>query len=273
LIITAAALIGYGLAYQRVKSRGEDPDHLTNIFIYGLISGLIGARLFYVLFNLPDYLPRPSDMIAIWQGGLSIHGGLTGAIIAGAIYTRRYNINFWHWADMIVPSIILGQAIGRWGNYVNQEAFGTPTNLPWAIYIEPAKRPLEYIAAEYFHPTFLYESIWNLLGFGLLIYMAKRQQLNPLKWPAGSLLLIYGIYYSVGRTAIEALRADALMLGPVIAAQLGGAVIIAVCAALLVSRRRAAESTFGATVKPFKKPAVKNKKKPSGKKAGSGSGK
>jgi phosphatidylglycerol---prolipoprotein diacylglyceryl transferase len=259
------------LAYQRVKARGEDPEHLTNIFIYGLISGLIGARLFYVLFNLSGYLASPGEIIAIWQGGLSIHGGLTGAIAATVIYTRRNAINFWSWSDMIVPSVILAQAIGRWGNYVNQEAFGSPTDLPWGIYIEPAKRPLEYIASDYFHPTFLYESIWNLLGFALLVYLTKRQRLNPLKWPAGSLLLIYGIYYSVGRTAIEALRADALMWGPVAAAQLGGVAIIIVCSALLVLKRRAAESAPVATVKPLKKPAAKVKKKPSGKKTGSGS--
>ncbi|HEB13042.1 MAG TPA: prolipoprotein diacylglyceryl transferase [Actinobacteria bacterium] len=238
LIITSAVLIGYAIAHRRVKSRGQDPEHLTNILIIALVSAVIGARLYYVLFSLSDYLANPVEIFAIWHGGLAIHGALIGGILSTVWYTRRYGLNFWLWADLIIPSMILGQAIGRWGNYMNQEAFGSPTSLPWAIYISPVRRPAEFAGFSHFHPTFLYESIWNLLGFALLMYLSHRQRLQPKAWPTGSLLLVYGIYYSIGRGMIEGLRTDSLMLGPIRVAQLISVIIIVGCAGLLYSWRR-----------------------------------
>ena len=239
LIITAAVLTGYAVAYKRVQKRGQDPDHLVNILIYGLISAVIGARLYYVLFNLSDYLKHPAEIPAVWHGGLAIHGGLIGGLLAGYIYTRRHRLDFWYWADLIAPSIILGQAIGRWGNYFNQEAFGAPTRLPWGIFIEPMKRPPELMRYSHFHPTFLYESLWNLAGFALLLYLARRQTDRPAAWPPGSIFLAYAIYYSVGRGLIEGLRTDSLMLGPVRVAQLASIVIIIACSTVLFLWRQA----------------------------------
>lgn len=233
LIITAAVLAGYLVAYLRVKNRGEDPDHLINILIYGLISAIIGARIYYVLFSLADYVHRPLEVLTIWHGGLAIHGALIGGIISTVVYTRLHRLNFWYWADIIAPSIILGQAIGRWGNFINQEAFGGPTNLPWGIYIEPAKRPIELMGFTHFHPTFLYESLWNIIGFGLLLYLSTRQKARPALWPSGSIFLVYAIYYSIGRFFIEGLRTDSLMLGPIRIAQLVGLLVIIGCSALL----------------------------------------
>ena len=253
LIITAAVVIGYAIAYKRVKDRGQDPEHLTNILIYGLISAIIGARAYYVLFSLKDYLSNPVEALAVWHGGLAIHGALTGGIISTTIYARRHGLDFWYWADLMAPSIILGQAIGRWGNWMNQEAFGVPTKLPWAIYIEPSKRPLEFSAFSHFHPAFLYESLWNVLGFGLLLYLSRRQRADKRLWPTGSVFLAYGIYYSIGRGLIEGLRTDSLMWGPFRAAQWASAGIIIVCA-IILWRRRAATAVPGRTPKAKKVP-------------------
>ncbi len=245
LIITSAVLVGYIVAYRRVVSRGEEPDHLTNILVYGLIAAIIGARAYYVLFSLSDYIDRPAEIFAIWHGGIAIHGALIGALGATYIYARRHRLNFLKWADLLIPSMILGQAIGRWGNYMNQEAFGGPTNLPWAIFIDPIKRPAALAEFEYFHPTFLYESIWNLAGFALLIYLSRRQIRAPRLWPAGSIFIVYCIYYSVGRGLIEGLRTDSLMLGPIRIAQLVSLVAVIGGAALLVKWRRAAQEAGG----------------------------
>ena len=225
------------VAYWRVKSRGQNPDHLSNILIYGLISALVGARLYYVIFSFSNYVNNPAEIFAIWHGGLAIHGALIGGILSTAIYTKRHAINFWYWADLIIPSVILGQAIGRWGNYMNQEAFGSPTSLPWGIYISAPHRPVELAQYTHFHPTFFYESVWNLLGFGLLIYLSHRQKLHPKAWPAGSILLAYGIYYSFGRGLIEGLRTDSLMLGSIRVAQLISVIIIIVCVSLMYNWR------------------------------------
>ncbi|MDP1808911.1 MAG: prolipoprotein diacylglyceryl transferase [Actinomycetota bacterium] len=246
LIITAAVLAGYAVAYRRVKARGQDPEHLINILVYGLISAIVGARFYYVLFSLADYLPRPAEALAVWHGGLAIHGALIGGIISTVVYTRRHGLNFWYWADILAPSIILGQAIGRWGNYMNQEAFGGPTRLPWGIYIEPAKRPLEWARFSHFHPTFLYESLWSLAGFAILLYLSRRQTARPASWPNGSILLVYAIYYSIGRFFVEGLRTDSLMLGPIRVAQLVSLALIIICSTVLWRWRAASQGSAGA---------------------------
>lgn len=233
LIITAAVLAGYAVAYRRVKARGQDPDHLINILVYGLISAIVGARLYYVLFSAADYLARPAEIFAVWHGGLAIHGALIAGLASTVVYTRRHGLDFWYWADILAPSIILGQAIGRWGNYMNQEAFGGPTALPWGIYIEPAKRPLELAGFTHFHPTFLYESLWSLAGFAILLYVSRLQTDRPASWPNGSILLVYGIYYSIGRLFIEGLRTDSLMLGPIRVAQLVSLALIIILSTVL----------------------------------------
>ncbi len=226
-------MVGYYVAFKRVRAAGEDPEHLTNILVYGLISALIGARAYYVLFSLSDYIREPGEIIAIWHGGIAIHGALIGAFLATFIYTRRHKLDWLLWMDLMIPSMLLGQAIGRWGNYMNQEAFGTPTDLPWAIFIEPARRPLEFAASTHFHPTFFYESVWNLVGFAILLYLSRLQVRTPVSWPKGSLLLFYGIYYSFGRFFIEGLRTDSLMFGPLRIAQLVSLAAVVGCGALL----------------------------------------
>ncbi|RMF27570.1 MAG: prolipoprotein diacylglyceryl transferase, partial [Cyanobacteria bacterium J083] len=143
--------------------------------------------------------------------GIAIHGAVIGGAIAALIFAKVKKVSFWQLADIVTPGLILGQAIGRWGNFFNSEAFGRPTNLPWKLYIPPSRRPPEYINYDYFHPTFLYESIWNLLVFALLLYLFFWGLKNPHRLKVGTIALVYLIAYSLGRFWIEGLRTDSLM--------------------------------------------------------------
>lgn len=215
LLIASAVLIGTLLAQWEARRRGEDPEPLINLGMVAIIAGLVGARLYYVLFNWGYYEGHPLKIIAVWEGGLAIHGGLIGGIGIGGILAWRRRLPIFTYLDVVAPSIALGQAIGRWGNFFNEEAFGTPTNLPWKLYINPSHRPPHLAEYEYFHPTFLYESMWDLAVFGLLFsVLRKRMQSYP-----GALFLSYLGLYSFGRFFIEGLRIDSLMLGPFRAAQ------------------------------------------------------
>jgi len=237
ILIATGVLLGYLVAYFRTRARGQDPEHISNILVVSIVAAIVGARLYYVIFSFNNYRGNLKEVFAIWHGGLAIHGGIIGALIALIVYTNYQKLDFWYWADLMVPSLILGQAIGRWGNFFNQEAFGYPTKLPWGIYIPPAKRPVGYLAFTHFHPTFLYESLWDILGFILLILLARYQLKKSKLLPAGSILFAYGIYYSFGRFWIEGLRTDSLYLGPLRAAQVISIIIIALSTLLYFYRR------------------------------------
>jgi phosphatidylglycerol:prolipoprotein diacylglycerol transferase len=215
LLIASAVLLGTSLAHREAMRRGEDPDQLLNVIVLGVISALVGARLYYVLFNWGYYSPRPTKILAVWEGGLAIHGGILGGVLATAMYSLRKKLPLLTYLDIMAPPLVLGQAIGRWGNFFNQEAFGTPTNLPWKLYIEPYHRPPQLAAFEFFHPTFLYESVWNLGVFVVLYFLLRRR----MERAPGALSLCYLGLYSLGRFFVEGLRIDSLMLGPVRAAQ------------------------------------------------------
>jgi len=215
LLIATAVLLGTSLAHREAIRRREDPDQLLNVIVLAVMAALVGARLYYVLFNWGYYAPRPFRILAVWEGGLAIHGGILGGALATVIYTVRKKLPTLTYMDIMAPSLVLGQAIGRWGNFFNQEAFGTPTDLPWKLYIEPYYRPPQLAAFEFFHPTFLYESIWDLAVFGVL-YVLLRRRLE--RFP-GALVLCYLGLYSLGRFFVEGLRIDSLMLGPLRAAQ------------------------------------------------------
>jgi phosphatidylglycerol:prolipoprotein diacylglycerol transferase len=223
LMATAMAL-GLWLAYREARRRGTDPDDLLRTSELALLGGLVGARLYYVAFNWDYYSQFPAKIIAVWEGGLAIHGGLLGGLLVGAAYGWWRRLPLAVYLDVVAPSLAVGQGIGRWGNFFNEEAFGTPTTLPWKLYISPPHRPLEYAQAEYFHPTFLYESIWDFFVFGLLL-VARRRGFDR---APGSLFLAYLGLYSAGRFVVEGLRTDSLMLGPIRVAQLASAIGIAV---------------------------------------------
>jgi len=220
LLIASAVIIGVLLSQYLAKRRDVNPELLGDLSIWLVLAAIPGARLYYVAFEWENYAQRPEAIIAIWQGGIAIHGAIIGGAIAALIFARLNRISFWQLADLVSPSLILGQAIGRWGNFFNSEAFGTPTNLPWKLYIPPANRPPQYADESFFHPTFLYESLWNLGVFALLIYLFFWGLRHPQRYRIGTLAFVYMAAYSAGRIWIEGLRTDSLMFGPIQVAQL-----------------------------------------------------
>jgi len=220
LLIASAVIIGLFLSQSLAKRRQIEPELLSDLSIWLVLSAIPGARLYYVAFEWENYAQRPQDIIAIWQGGIAIHGAIIGGVIGTLIFARINRVSFWQLADLVSPSLILGQAIGRWGNFFNSEAFGTPTDLPWKLYIPPANRPLQYVDEAFFHPTFLYESIWNIGVFILLIYLFFWGLRHPQRYRVGTLVFVYMAAYSSGRIWIEDLRTDSLMLGSIEVAQL-----------------------------------------------------
>ena len=219
LLIASAVLIGVSLSGYLAKRRNINPDLLSDLAIWLLVAAIPCARLYYVLFEWQEYAQNPGEIIAIWKGGIAIHGALLGGLIAALIFARIKQLPFWQLADLVAPSLILGQAIGRWGNFFNSEAFGRPTDLPWKLYIAPEYRPHEYPEFAYFHPTFLYESIWNLIVFSILMVLFFRS-LKSQRLKTGTLILVYLIGYSSGRLWIEGLRTDSLLLGSLRIAQI-----------------------------------------------------
>ncbi|MEL6159286.1 MAG: prolipoprotein diacylglyceryl transferase [Cyanobacteria bacterium J06554_11] len=220
LLIASAVLMGVALSQYLAKKRGIDPEKIGDLVIWLVIAAIPSARLYYVLFEWQSYATRPGDILAIWKGGIAIHGAVLGGTLAAWIFSKLNKLSFWQLSDVVAPSLILGQAIGRWGNFFNSEAFGRPTDLPWKLFIPLANRPFGYREFEYFHPTFLYESLWNLGVFGFLLWLFFWGQRNPDKLRAGTLFLTYMIAYSMGRLWIEGLRTDSLMIGPLRIAQL-----------------------------------------------------
>jgi phosphatidylglycerol:prolipoprotein diacylglycerol transferase len=219
LLIACAVLIGVSLSQYLAKRRNVNPELLSDLSIWLVISAIPAARLYYVLFEWSEYAQNPGRIIAIWQGGIAIHGAIIGGTLAALIFAKLKQVSFWQLADLVAPSLILGQAIGRWGNFFNSEAFGRPTNLPWKLYIPPERRPPELASFEYFHPTFLYESLWDLMVFSLLIMLFFRGLSGKLRLRVGTLFMVYLVAYSLGRFWIEGLRTDSLMLGPLRIAQ------------------------------------------------------
>ncbi|BAZ47854.1 prolipoprotein diacylglyceryl transferase [Nostoc sp. NIES-4103] len=219
LLIATAVLIGVSLSQYLAKRRNVNPDLLSDLSIWLVIGAIPAARLYYVLFQWSEYAQYPERIIAIWQGGIAIHGAIIGGTIAALIFAKLKQVSFWQMADLVAPSLILGQAIGRWGNFFNSEAFGDPTNLPWKLYIPLESRPPELASFEYFHPTFLYESLWDLMVFALLLTLFFRGVAGKLRLRVGTLFMVYLATYSLGRLWIEGLRTDSLMLGPLRIAQ------------------------------------------------------
>ena len=220
LLIATAVLIGVILSQYLAKRRNINPDLLSDLVIWLVIAAIPSARLYYVLFQWQEYAGNPGDIIAIWRGGIAIHGAIIGGLIAAVIFTKLKKVSFWQMTDLVAPSLILGQAIGRWGNFFNSEAFGAPTDLPWKLYIPPANRPPALASFDHFHPTFLYESLWNVMVFALLITLFFKGFPGKRKLKTGTIFLVYLVAYSLGRLWIEGLRTDSLMLGPLRVAQI-----------------------------------------------------
>ena len=220
VLIASAVLIGVSLSQYLASRRQIDPELIGDLAIWLVIGAIPCARLYYVAFEWESYANDPGSIIAIWKGGIAIHGAILGGLIAALLFAKVKQIPFWLLADVVAPSLILGQAIGRWGNFFNSEAFGRPTDAPWKLYIPPERRPFGYESYDYFHPTFLYESLWNLMVFILLITLFFRGLKGKPPLKPGTIFLVYLGAYSSGRIWIEGLRMDSLMLGPLRIAQL-----------------------------------------------------
>ena len=212
LLIASAVLIGVNLSQYLAKQRDIDPSLIQKLTIWLVVTAIPCARLYYVIFQWSEYARNPGNILAIWKGGIAIHGAIIGGLVTTIVFARWHRISFWKLVDIVAPSLILGQAIGRWGNFFNSEAFGAPTNLPWKLYIPIQQRPPGFESFEYFHPTFLYESLWNLSVLCLLLTLFARAAKPNSQIKDGTIFLVYLVTYSIGRFWIEGLRTDSLML-------------------------------------------------------------
>ena len=188
----------------------QKEEILWGLSSWAIIGGIIGARIYHVLSSLPSYLLHPLNILAIWNGGLGIWGAIAGGIIGALFYLKKQRQNPMYWLDLASVVLPLGQAIGRWGNFLNQEIFGTPTNLPWGIYIKPENRPSNFINFNKFHPLFLYESILDLVLFFILLTLYKKYSKTS---PKGIFLSLYLGGYSAIRFYLEYLRPDSWKIG------------------------------------------------------------
>lgn len=238
--IVVAIASAIWLAGREARRRGLDPEFISEAAIWAVPAGILGARAYEVLvLQWPYYRLHPLEIPAIWQGGLAIHGGLIGGLLAGYLFVRRRRADFWQWADVVAPGIILAQAIGRWGNFFNQEAYGAQAP-DWIMRLLPSViREGMFIDGAYRHPTFLYESLWNLAAFGLLYAFQRRSHHR------GAVFFAYLVLYNLGRFFIESIRMDSsFIFGSLRVAQLVAlALMMAGAAGLRWSWHRNREKT------------------------------
>lgn len=208
IILGLAALAGLLIAIREGKRFGIVPDFFLDLMLFGVPSAIICARLYYVIFKWDYYSAHPAEIIQIWEGGIAIYGALIGALLCGFFYIRAKGYSFWRLVDVCAPSLLIGQMIGRWGNFVNQEAYGGPVGesvLRDKLHLPSFIVDQMNIEGIYHHPTFLYESLWSLLGLVVLFTLRRQRFLR-----AGELFFSYLIWYSLGRFYIEGLRTDSL---------------------------------------------------------------
>jgi len=238
IIIGAGLLLGWILATNESKKQGLPKDIFSDLLLWAIPISIISARIYYILFQWDYYKENIGEIVAIWEGGIAIHGAIIGGVLTAWVFAKKKGLSFWQLADIAAPSLILGQAIGRWGNFMNQEAHGGKVtrdflenlNLPDIIINQM------YIEGAYYHPTFLYESLWNILGFTLLIVVRRIITLKK-----GELFLGYIMWYSFGRFFIEGLRTDSLMLTDNLRVAQVISLIFFIAAVLLIWYRRRQE--------------------------------
>ncbi|MDR3574051.1 MAG: prolipoprotein diacylglyceryl transferase [Anaerolineaceae bacterium] len=241
ILVMLGALVAAWLSAVEAKRRKLDSEFIWDMLPWLLIAGIIGARIWHIL--LPPasmiaqgittgyYLSHPLDAIAIWKGGLGIPGAVIGGLVALALYTHNHKQSMLTWMDIIAPGLVLAQAIGRWGNFFNQELYGAPSNLPWAIYIDPQHRLPGFENFSRYQPLFLYEFIWNIANATFLLWLGRRYA-DRLK--SGDLFALYVLIYASGRFALEFLRLDKATIGTIDANQTVMAVLAVGSAAFLI---------------------------------------
>ena len=224
----------------RVKEFGVTSDNLVDCLIICVPTGIVCARIYYVIFEWGYYSQHPSEIVAIWNGGIAIYGAVIGVLIALLIYSRVKKLPFATLCDLAALGLLIGQCIGRWGNFVNGEAHGGPTDLPWGMSID---------GADPVHPTFLYESVWNLVGFVGLHFYSKKRKFR------GEIALLYVAWYGLGRAWIEGLRTDSLYLGTLRVSQVLAALSCIAAVAVLVRQYRRIKVRQAFYVPPAAEPA------------------
>ncbi|MBI3174629.1 MAG: prolipoprotein diacylglyceryl transferase [Chloroflexi bacterium] len=258
IILMTGALAGGWLASREARRRGHDPEIIWDLMIYLIIAGVVGARLWHVFTPSPSALVMDPvtgkmvnpyfaggtihiiDILNVRSGGLGIPGAVIGGAIALYFYSRKHKLEFLEWADIAAPSLALGQAIGRFGNFFNQELYGAPTNLPWKLYIDPQHRLPTFASVEYYHPLFAYESVLNLINMALLMWVTRTYEGRSKK---GDIMLLYLIVYPVVRFSLDFLRLDASLVGGININQTVMAVIAVIAALTLAWRHRPGASS------------------------------
>ncbi|MBF2595052.1 prolipoprotein diacylglyceryl transferase [Listeria welshimeri] len=233
VIIASAVVIALLLALSEANKRKMDKEIIVDLLIWAIPISIISARIYYVIFEWDFYKNNLGEIIKIWHGGIAIYGALIGAVLTAIIFSRVKKISFWQLADVVAPSLIIAQAIGRWGNFMNQEAHGAETT---RAFLEGLRLPdfiinQMFIDGIYYQPTFLYESLWNVLGFILLLIIRRT------KIRSGELFLSYVIWYSFGRFFIEGMRTDSLMWGDFRVSQVLSLLLIVLSIGLIIYRR------------------------------------
>lgn len=234
IIIGIGVLLGLLLAMRESERRGLPKELFMDLILYAVPIAIVCARIYYVTFEWNYYSKNPGDIIKIWEGGIAIHGALIGAVITTFVFAKIKKVSFWKLTDIAAPSLLLGQAIGRWGNFMNQEAHGGEVTRAFLenLHLPPFIINQMYINGAYYHPTFLYESLWNLLGVVVLLLLRK------VNLRRGELFLSYLIWYSVGRFFIEGLRTDSLMLTQSLRMAQVISITLIIAAIVLIAYRR-----------------------------------
>lgn len=233
ILIATGIILAFLLVQREMVKQKMHPDFLTDMLIWAVPISIISARIYYVIFSWEFYKDHPGDIIKIWEGGIAIHGALIGAIITAAIFTRKRGVSFWKVADITAPGLLIGQIIGRWGNFMNQEAHGGPVSQSFLennIIPDWIMNQMTIDGVTY-HPTFLYESVWNLVGLAIILLL-RRVNLKR-----GEIFFFYIIWYSVGRFFIEGMRTDSLYGGDLRAAQVVSILGVVIALGLLIYRR------------------------------------
>lgn len=210
VIIALGILIAMTLATKESERKGLGSDFIVDMMFWVLPIGIIGARIYYVLFELPYYLENPGEIIQIWNGGIAIYGALIAGILTIYFYTQKKGMSFALTLDILAPAVLIAQAIGRWGNFMNQEAHGAEVTRNFLEKLQLPTLIIDQMNIDgiYYHPTFLYESLWSLIGFILILFLRRKEKLLR----EGEVLLTYVMWYSFGRFFIEGMRTDSLYL-------------------------------------------------------------
>ena len=237
LTLLLGIILGSYIVIREARKKNLSEDFITNLLFYTVIFGIIGARIYFVLFNLDYYLSYPIEILEVWKGGLAIHGGMIGGLLTIIIYSHKYDVNSIKVLDMLVVGLIIARAIGRWGNFFNGEAHGPETTLAYlqSLYLPSFIIDGMNINGTYYIPTFFYESIWCIIGFIILIMVRKLKNIK-----VGQILSLYLIWYGIGRFFIEGMRTDSLMLLNIKMAQLVSLsmVIIGIILFIIMHRKK-----------------------------------